>query len=413
MAPAQSSQNPGQSNLQLEEEAREFIAQLTNSSNPTIQNIYGRMISPVETDRRELARLFRQLVFQLTNSQCTYSFDQICLILDTIRKETFQLFAMEEGTFVEYDAHRSNICMNAFKTFFDMKIHSHELIAATLKFFTNNIGATEFVNKTGFTFEWHGVSQGGGEAIHLLHEYFPHLREAVYRGHASLTNFSKLFEKFKLDPKPIEVTTGTYEESKAKEWCAFIKTLLCHSSNLNTTRSLVTNLMRKTITNADFIQETAKQEQAGNSTALANLFPHFKFAAKAKYLKDPYEHLLVYDKGKAETLLQTLVTSVEIKRGQKSFELLMETIRPKTGLGFEGYAKSKANDFCERYVSSGTIMQGFHETIEHLQAMASDDSKFSQIRATLKGFFNPDSGFQRKLPNRLWRPKETIFRLLP
>ena len=141
---------------------------------------------------------------------------------------------------------------------------------------------------------------------------------------------------------------------------------------------------------------------------MATLFPHFKFAAKAKYLKDPYEHLLVYDKGKAETLLQTLVTSVEIKRGQKSFELLMETIRPKTGLGFEGYAKSKANDFCERYVSSGSIMQGFHETIEHLQAMAFDDSKFSQIRATLKGFFN-----QRKLPNRLWRPKETIFRLLP
>ena len=371
------------------------------------------MISPVETDRRELARLFRQLVFQLTNSQCTYTFDQICLILDTIRKETFQLFAMEEGTFVEYDAHRFNICMNAFKTFFDMKIHSHELIVATLNFFTNNIGATEFVNKTGFTFEWHGVSQGGGEAIHLLHEYFPHLREAVYRGYASLTNLSKLFEKFKLDPKPIEVTTGTYEESKAKEWCAFIKTLLCHSSNLNTTRSLVTNLLRKTITNADFIQETAKQEQEGHVTALATLFPHFKFAAKAKYLKDPYEHLLVYDKGKAETLLQTLVTSVEIKRGQKSFELLMETIRPKTGLGFEGYAKSKANEFCERYVSSGSIMQGFHETIEHLQAMASDDSKFSQIRATLNGFFNPDSGFQRKLPNRLWRPKETIFRLLP
>ena len=76
-------------------------------------------------------------------------------------------------------------------------------------------------------------------------------RKEEQRGNVRPGKVRGFFEKFKLDPKPIEVTTGTYEESKAKEWCAFIKTLLCHSSNLNTTRSLVTNLLRKTITHAN------------------------------------------------------------------------------------------------------------------------------------------------------------------
>ena len=322
---------PNPSHSTVQEEAKMWTLQLEQNLRPSIQTKYRRMLSTEETDKRVLVTIFRELVFELTKSHCTRSFEDVCCMLEIMRKEESSTFTMEEGIFEEIDMRRFEICNDAFKTFFQGKIHSQELILTTLDFFSNKIGAADFVNKTGFTFSLAGRTCHGEDACQLLHENFPHLREAVYRGQASLAAFSKLFEKFKVRTKPAEVNQGSYDAGKFKEFIDFIKATLSDSNDLNKIRSLATNLLWKTITAAEFITEFSKDPAFTRKAAYAleTCFPHFKFAVKAKYVNDPYEHLSVYNHGKAEALLQTLATSSFIKRDQNSFDLLMAVIKPK------------------------------------------------------------------------------------
>ena len=382
--------NPSHSTLQ--EEARKWVLQLEQNLRPSVQTRYRRMLAPEETDKRVLVGIFRELVFELTKSHCVYSYDDICWMLDIMRREAEFTFTMEEGIFEEFDIRRFETCNNAFKTFFQGQIHSEDLILTTLDFFSNKIGATQFVNQTNFTFSLAEKVWRGAVARQFLHEYFPHLREAVYREHASLATFSKLFEKFKLKRKPIEVNQGSYADNKVKEWEKFMKVTLSYSNDLNKIRGLAKNLLRKTITTEEFIVEISK-DTAFNKTAanaLATYFPHFKYAVKAKFVKDPYEHLSVYNHGKAEALLRTLATSSSIKRDQNSFDLLMAVIRPKSGLGFN-YESSKAVFFCNQNITDMTVRQGFLETVEHLQAMVVDEDKFAKAREALNKCFNPEA----------------------
>ena len=80
-----------------------WTQQLEQPLRPSIQTKYRRMLSTEETDKRVLVTIFRELVFELTKSHCTRSFDDVCCILEIMRKEESSTFTMEEGIFEEID----------------------------------------------------------------------------------------------------------------------------------------------------------------------------------------------------------------------------------------------------------------------------------------------------------------------